>query len=80
FREKPELWSQYSVRVPDRNMAWTADALYHHTVDKLSEWNKKDLIYGFIPGYRIIDFLVHVTGAQPGFSYWFACFLLALVV
>ncbi|HWD39408.1 MAG TPA: YidC/Oxa1 family membrane protein insertase [Fimbriimonas sp.] len=43
--------------------------------------NKTDLIWGFIPGgYQLIDFLVHLTGAQPAFSYAFAAFLLALAV
>ena len=33
-----------------------------------------------IPGYQLVDFLVHVTGASPGFSYWFAALLMAFVV
>ena len=30
--------------------------------------------------YKIIDFLVKLTGAKPGFSYWFAIILIAIVV
>lgn len=48
--------------------------------EELSARNKKDLVYGVFPGYRIIDSLVAVTGKNPGFSYAFAAFLLALVV
>lgn len=37
-------------------------------------------VYGFFPGYQMVDFLVHMTGAIPGFSYWFECLLLAVFV
>lgn len=30
--------------------------------------------------YKIIDFLVKLTGSNPGFSYWFAIILIAVVV
>ena len=30
--------------------------------------------------YKIIDFLVKLTGSKPGFSYWFAIILIAVVV
>ncbi|MBQ7256672.1 MAG: membrane protein insertase YidC [Abditibacteriota bacterium] len=30
--------------------------------------------------YKIIDFLVKLTGSKPGFSYWFAIVLIAIVV
>lgn len=79
FRDNP-LWESYSVTVPFKNKTWTPKGLYDYTVETLSENNKKDLIYGFIPGYQVIDFLVHLTGAIPSFSYWFAAFLLALCV
>lgn len=79
YRDNP-LWTNYEVTVPFHNKTWTAAKLYDYTVSTLSQNNKKDLIYGFIPGYQVIDFLVHLTGAIPTFSYWFAAFLLALCV
>jgi YidC/Oxa1 family membrane protein insertase len=59
---------------------WTGQGLYTNVVDRLTEKNKTDLVYGIIPGYGIMDFLVHVTGGIPGFSYAFAGFLLAFCV
>ena len=54
--------------------------LFDDMVAELSVQNKNDLVWGFVPGYKLIDFLVHVTGGSAGFSYWFAAFLLALCV
>ncbi len=54
--------------------------LYQKIVDDLTARNHTDLVYGFIPGYGLMDFLVHLTGANPNFSYAFAAFLLAFVV
>ncbi|MFI5385039.1 MAG: YidC/Oxa1 family membrane protein insertase [Fimbriimonadales bacterium] len=59
---------------------WSGKELYDKLVADLSERNKNDQIYGVFPGYQIIDYLVNLTGAQPGFSYAFAAFLLALCV
>ena len=58
----------------------SANTLYHSVVTDLSLRNKTDLVWGFIPGYKIIDFLVSLTGKAPAFSYWFAALLLAVVV
>jgi len=58
----------------------SAKDLYDRLTADLSARNKKDLIYGVFPGYQIIDALVHLTGAEPSFSYAFAAFLLALIV
>ncbi|MFZ4506555.1 MAG: membrane protein insertase YidC [Fimbriimonas sp.] len=60
---------------------WSGQDLYKRLVSEISERNKTDLIWGFIPGgYQLIDSLVNLTGANPGFSYAFAAFLLALTV
>ncbi|MBS1723655.1 MAG: membrane protein insertase YidC [Armatimonadetes bacterium] len=58
----------------------TPDQLYDTFVGDLSVHNKSSLVWGMIPGYQLIDALVKMTGATPGFSYWFAAFLLALAV
>lgn len=60
--------------------SWSAEQLYGHTVSVLDQKNKETLVWGLFPGYQMIDFLVHSTGANPGFSYWFACILLAVVL
>ncbi len=60
--------------------SWTGQGLYAEVVTQLTDKNQTDYVYGLIPGYKLIDFLVHMTGANPGFSYAFAAFLLALVV
>lgn len=83
---KPE-WSSTVVKVADesgdKNLGWnqwTPQALYDRTVSVLSERNKNTPVWGFFPGYQLIDLLVHATGANPGFSYAFAAFLLAVAV
>lgn len=82
-------WTEASVAIPSAERApdrfdwssWTGPQLYEKVVAELSTRNKSDLVWGFLPGgYAFIDFLVNLTGAMPGFSYWFAAFLLALVV
>ncbi|MDR3690223.1 MAG: membrane protein insertase YidC [Fimbriimonas sp.] len=60
--------------------AWSGQALYHRVVELLTDRNQTDYVYGIIPGFQLMDLLVHLTGAQSGFSYAFAAFLLALCV
>lgn len=61
--------------------AWTGPDLYKKIVSTLSERNKVDLIWGFIPGgYQLMDTLVGVTGKNPNYSYALAGLFLAIVV
>ena len=60
--------------------SWSGHSLYQHVVQELTTRNKTDFVYGIIPGYQFIDVLVHATGANSGFSFAFAAFLLALCV
>ena len=60
--------------------SWTGQSLYNEIVKTLSNRNRTEYVYGIIPGYALMDGLVHLTGANPTFSYAFAAFLLALVV
>ena len=79
---KKAAWSAPVEVVPDKNVTdaeFSADSLYTRLVADLAERNKKELVWG-LPGYPLIDSLVRLTGSSPGFSYWFAAFLLALVV
>jgi YidC/Oxa1 family membrane protein insertase len=58
----------------------SAKDLHDRLVSEVSTRNQNDLVYGLFPGFQMIDALVNLTGAVPGFSYAFAAFLLALVV
>lgn len=58
----------------------TPEKLHTEIIADLDARNKKDLVFGLARGYSIIDFLVGITGRQPGFSYAFAALLLAIVV
>lgn len=78
------LWESTRVAVaPSTGLPQTevsAKELYDTLVKDLSPLAKNEPVFGFIPGYQLIDALVQVTGAKPGFSYWFAGLLLAMVV
>lgn len=45
-----------------------------------SKLGRETPVWGFFPGFQLIDWLVKVTGAVPSFSYALACLLLAIVV
>lgn len=85
--DKPE-WKDKTYAVKDVSAdsrfgwkEWTGQALFERTSTVLSERNKKELIWGVLPGgYGFIDSLVAVTGRNGSVSYAFAAFLLALVV
>ncbi|AIE86140.1 YidC/Oxa1 family membrane protein insertase [Fimbriimonas ginsengisoli] len=54
--------------------------LYAKVRDTIANRNRTELVWGAVPGYKLIDALVGLTGRVPGFSYAFAAFLLALLV
>lgn len=58
----------------------TPEQIYNSIVRELSAESKTHLVYGLFRGYDFIDFFVKLTGSNPGFSYWFAAFLIALIV
>jgi YidC/Oxa1 family membrane protein insertase len=60
--------------------SWTGQDFFQEIVKTLSSRNRTEYVYGVIPGYGLMDALVHMTGAVSGFSYAFAAFLLALIV
>jgi len=91
WANKP-VWNQtFQVQAPEAGPidaasnpagagTWTPSQLYAHTVSVLDLKNRNTLVWGVFPGYQMIDFLVHATGAQPAFSYWFAAVILAVVL
>ncbi|MBX3118013.1 MAG: membrane protein insertase YidC [Fimbriimonadaceae bacterium] len=58
----------------------TGESFYNELVNELTKRSQKDLVWGLVPGYQLIDYLVNLTGAVAGFSYAFAALLLAFVV
>ena len=78
--EAPTAGPVPEVHNPTVPNTWTAQEIYDQTVTVLDQKNRDTLVWGIFPGYQLIDFLVHATGAQPAFSYWFAAILLAVAL
>ncbi len=85
--EKNPIWKTMVVQVPDVSQnklfgwkAWTGEQIYNDITKRLDTKYRSELLLGFVPGFQVIDFLVHLTGAVPAFSYAFAALLLALIV
>ncbi len=83
--KKGDLWTdEFEVTpAPDVDVAYesiSGKALYDTLVDDLKEKSKSQKVMGLIPGYGMMEFLVNLTGAKPGFSYWFAALILAVLV
>lgn len=82
WETKPEWKTKFKL-APSKDfpLAETTPAeLHDRIVSDLDNRYKTDLVWGFVPGYKLIDTLVRLTGANPNFSYAFAAFLLALAV
>jgi YidC/Oxa1 family membrane protein insertase len=80
--DKP-IWSSTPVELSEngQKLDLTGHDLIGKLVTTISQRNKSDYIWGFIPGgYQFIDFLVGLTGHNPSFSYAFATLLLAFTV
>lgn len=85
YSKNKELWEEttfvvepYGEQLPYYRIS--ADELYTALVIELSDLNKDAMVVGYVPGYRVIDFFVKLTGSKPNFSYWFAALLLAFFV
>ena len=77
------VWSTTPVEVTERGakVGLTGHGLHENLIATLSDLNKRDYIWGAIPGgYQFIDFLVGLTGHNPNYSYAFATLLLAFIV
>jgi len=86
FRDTPD-WKDKAFdtapdsRTPEVLTSTSGQKLFDSVGDILSARNKKEIIWGFIPGgYNAIDSLIALTGRNAGFSYWFGALLLAFVV
>ncbi len=78
--DTPEKGPIEGASNPSGESSWTAAQLYAHTISALDQKNQNTLVWGIFPGWQMINWLVHATGAKPGFSYWFAAVLLAVAL
>ncbi len=76
-RDTP-LWNEATFAEPTGSLS--GQETWQRTTAALNVANQKDLLYGFIPAYGLIDFLVKATGAIPSISYALAALVLAMVV
>ncbi|MCX7799088.1 MAG: YidC/Oxa1 family membrane protein insertase [Fimbriimonadales bacterium] len=77
------VWREPFRVGPDKDFPRTetsAEALKELAGNKLRELGMATPVWGFFPGYQMVDFLVRITGAIPSFSYAFAGLLLAIFV
>ncbi|HVL39467.1 MAG TPA: membrane protein insertase YidC [Fimbriimonadaceae bacterium] len=80
---KKPIWNQPFKVAPTKESPATmisAAALKEEAFKQAHELGQHTLVWGLIPGYQLIDFLVRMTGAIPAFSYGFAAFVLAVIV
>ena len=83
YKETP-TWNE-SFEVPATTPKYTRSQLSLSELSGLVEAASRELgketpVWGFFPGYQLIDWLVNLTGSVPAFSYAFACLLLAFIV
>ncbi|MEJ5170622.1 MAG: membrane protein insertase YidC [Fimbriimonadales bacterium] len=82
FRDKPVWRERFRVGM-DKEFPRTetsAEELKTLTGQKLRELGMSTPVWGFFPGFQMVDFLVRITGSVPSFSYAFAGLLLAIFV
>lgn len=80
---KDPIWNeQFTVAKSDAfpNEKVSLAELKDRVREVSSDLGKKSPVWGFFPGYQVIDFLVGMTGRIPGFSYALACLILAILV
>lgn len=79
-----ELWKKEFAVAPEKDVlpqaSFSGESLMRLAQEKLTVMNKTAKVIGYIPGYHMMEWLVNLTGAVPGFSYWFAGLLLAIIV
>jgi YidC/Oxa1 family membrane protein insertase len=82
--EGTPLWDETTFDLPEFKGVpsgdGTAHKLFEEIFTNLNARNHTEKVYGFIPGYEVVDFLVGITGRNPAFSYALACLILALLV
>ncbi len=82
FEEK-KFWKQPVQVSPHKGFPRSevaASSLLDDINAGMTKLGRTTLVWGIVPGFQLIDFLVNLTGAVPAFSYAFAALLLAFVV
>lgn len=70
-----------AIRQLERNYAGTKAAQIAHDQNLLTQIEHSiDVRNSHSTYYKVVDGLVHMTGAMPAFSYWFALFLIAVFI
>ncbi len=81
---KTPLWKrEFAVAPYGERLSQTqfsGEGLLATSNHELAESNKTAKVLGYVPGFKMMDWLVNLTGAVPGFSYWMAGVLLAIIV
>jgi len=80
---KSPLWTTSFEVFPDKNVPETETTpkkLLDDVTRFSSAMGKETPVWGFFPGYQLVDVLVKITGSVPWFSYAFAALLLAVFV
>lgn len=80
---RTELWQRPVTVTPRGELTATTvtgEQLYDWVVDQLGTRNQAQVVWGFVPGWHFIDFLVGLTGHMPWVSYTVASLILAFFV
>jgi len=80
FKEGPRATVVHTDSFGNKFVELTPAELKLQARTLASDLGKNTPVWGFFPGYELIDFIVGITGRNQAFSYAFACFLLALAV
>lgn len=83
FNDTKPIWQQPITVAPTKQYpeSKVTPAQLTNEIDTLSTAiGKSTPVWGFFPGYQFVDFLVHLSGAVPGLSYWLAALILAFFV
>ncbi|MBL8047074.1 MAG: membrane protein insertase YidC [Chthonomonas sp.] len=81
--QKDAMWTKEfkvapAAGLPDETMSMKE--LWDTSTVELNKRYKTEPVFGFIPGWQLMDGLVALTGRIPAFSYAFSALLLAIIV
>lgn len=82
FQDKP-IWNEKVKVAQHRDFPqteYTPAEMKERVRQVASELGKNTPVWGFFPGYELMDSLVAATGRVPGFSYALACLFLAIAL
>jgi YidC/Oxa1 family membrane protein insertase len=77
------IWQQPVQVAPSKEFPQTQVTPAQITTDLntlSTELGKTSPVWGFFPGYQFVDWVVHLTGATPAWSYWLTALFMAVLV